>query len=230
MKTLTRDLRPFEVKAVDESSRTFEGLAATWDLDLGGDVIHKGAFRQTLDYWRTKGFAVPLIDQHRYTSIHDVLGSMVDAEERDEGLWARFEVDEDADGDKLLRHIKNKRINGLSIGYEAVNPERDEHGIRHLREVRLYEVSAVLWPMNPAATIDAGSVKSLTSDDAALAALSDDEVKALLGRLDVEAKARAEAATPKLSSEQADALRARLLSLRLRPLLSGTSGQNSNAA
>lgn len=219
MKTLTRALRPFEIKAVDEGSRTFEGLAATWDLDLGGDVIHRGAFAKTLTFWKERGFAIPLIDQHRYTSIHDVLGSMVEAEERDEGLWARFEVDDDAPGQKLLRHIKNQRINGLSIGYEAVQPERGDNGIRHLREVKLYEVSAVLWPMNPGAQIDAGSVKSLSD-------LTDEELRAEVARRDAEAKAAADAANPTLTPEQQDALRTLLLKTRLRPLLSRTTGQN----
>lgn len=216
MKTLTRALRPFEIKAVDEGSRTFEGLAATWDLDLGGDVIHRGAFAKTLTFWKERGFAIPLIDQHRYSSIHDVLGSMVEAEEKEEGLWARFEVDEDDAGAKLLRHIKNRRINGLSIGYEAVQPERGENGVRHLREVKLYEVSAVLWPMNPGATIDAGSVKSLDQ-------MSTEDLREELARR--EAEATAKAAGEKLPPEDQDALRARLLKLRLRPLLSRTSGQ-----
>jgi uncharacterized protein len=221
MKTLTKSFAPFEVKAVDDSARTFEGLASTWDLDLGGDVIHKGAFAKTLTYWREQGFAVPLIDQHRYGSIKDVLGSMVDAEERDEGLWARFEVDEDADGDKALRHVKRKRLNGLSIGYEAVQPERDEIGVRHLREVKLYEVSLVLWPMNPGAQFDPASAKSLLTE------MTDEEKEALREALAEEAKATArENAPPKqLSTEQADALRARLLALRLRPLLA-TAGHS----
>lgn len=218
MKTLTTALRRLEIKAVDESARTFEGLAATWDLDLGGDIIHKGAFRKTLAFWKQRGFAIPLIDNHRYTSIDDVMGTMVDAEERDEGLWARFEVDEDPKGEKLIRHIKGRRINGLSIGYEAVAPERDSKGIRHLKEIKLFEVSAVMFPMNPGATFDVGSVKALTD-------LSDEELRAEIDRREAEAKAAA--AGTLLTEEQKAALRADLLRVRLRPLLSRTSGQNS---
>ena len=55
---------PFHVKrdALDEDSRTFEGLAATWDLDLGGDVIHRGAFKRTLEEWQKAGSVIPLLD------------------------------------------------------------------------------------------------------------------------------------------------------------------------
>jgi HK97 family phage prohead protease len=213
-KQLKRIVTPFEVKGVNATDRTFEGLAATYDLDLGGDIIHPGAFAKTLALWKSGAFAVPLIDNHGYSSaIRNVVGSMVEAEEQEKGLWAKFEVDEDADGDKLIRHITRKRINGLSIGYEAVAPERDDIGIRHLKEVKLFEVSAVIWPMNPNATFDTDSVsvKSLFEG------LTDEQKTELRAFMDAEAAKAAENA--QLSEEQAAALRARLLKLRLRPLL-----------
>jgi HK97 family phage prohead protease len=216
-------LRPFEIKASNADERTFEGLAAAYSLDLGGDVIMPGAFTKTLAYWREKGFSIPLLNQHNYyNGIHDVLGSMVDAEERTEGLWAKFEVSQGANGDLLLDHIKNKRLNGLSIGYQPVEYEiNTDTGVRTLTEIRLREVSAVIWPMNEDAVIDASSVKSAASE------MSDDELKESLAALEREAKARAEKANPKLSQEKADELRDRLRSSRLRSLLSRTSGQNS---
>lgn len=208
-------LRPFEIKSIDTSARTFQGLAAAWSLDLGGDVIHKGAFKKTLAYWREKGFAIPLLNQHsHYNGIHDVLGSMLEADETDEGLLSEFEVDDGPDGQKLLRHIERKRLNGLSIGYEVVEAETDSDGIRHLHEVKLMEVSAVIWPMNTDAVIDASSVKSLITE------MSDDVLCELTDALRAEATARQQAANPPISQEKADQLRARLLSLRLRPLFS----------
>lgn len=221
-------LRPFAIKAVDATERTFEGFAAAWTQDLGRDVIHPGAFAKTLTYWREKGFSIPLINQHNYyNGIHDVLGSMVDAKETDEGLWAKFEVDDGPEGEKLLRHIVKKRLNGLSIGYEAVEAETDKDGIRHLREIKLFEVSAVIWPMNEDAVFDPGSVKSLLGNDEALKELNDEELTELKETLEREATARAEKANPPIPKEKADELRARLLKLRLRPLTVRTSGQNA---
>ena len=212
MKTLKKIITPFAVKAVSAAERTFEGLAATWDLDLGGDVIHAGAFTKTIALWKSGAFAIPLIDQHNYHSaIHNVVGSAIELEETDAGLRAKFEVDAGEDGDKLLRHIERKRINGLSIGYEAIAPERDQAGIRHLREVKLYEVSAVIWPMNPMATIDADSMKSLFEN------MSEEQRSELRAFMDAEA-AKA-AATTQLTADQQDALRARLKQVRLRPIL-----------
>lgn len=298
-------LRPFEIKAVEAKDRTFEGLAAAYTLDLGGDIIAPGAFTKTLAYWREKGFSIPLLNQHNYyNGIHDVLGSMVDAEERTEGLWAKFEVSQGANGDLLLDHITNKRLNGLSIGYQPVEYEiNSDTGIRTLKEIRLKEVSAVIWPMNEDAIIDANSIKSLLLtkakpkyavgdriiatashmegmkgmagevDEARAGSppyyainfdepmgegnphkwLAEDEMKAekpghkpsmdmgksvfsdlteyelkeSLEALTAEATARAEKANPMLTKEKADQLRNGILALRLRPLLSRTSGQNS---
>lgn len=222
-------LRPFEIKAVDDSARTFEGLAAAWSLDLGGDVIHPGAFAKTLTRWKENGFAIPLLNQHSYyNGIHDVLGSMVDAEEKDEGLWAKFEVDDGEDGQKLMRHIVRKRLNGLSIGYEPVEAETDKDGLRHLREIKLMEVSAVIWPMNPDAQFDASSVKSILTNSDSLKELSGEEIGELKDALDREAQAREQAANPPLSAEKADELARRLLSLRLRPLLSSAKQERAH--
>ena len=44
MTTIAKAVLPFDVKATDDTARTVTGLAAAWSLDLGGDVILKGAF------------------------------------------------------------------------------------------------------------------------------------------------------------------------------------------
>lgn len=168
---------PFAVKAdsLDDSARTFTGLASTWDLDLGGDVILKGAFRKTLADWRRSKSVLPLLDSHSaYGTVRAVVGKMVDAKETDGGLEATFEVIEGPDGDEIWRRIKGGYVTGLSIGYRAVKidmPSEEEQlaGVwRYLKEVALREVSVVVWPMNQGARIDAGSMKALAADIAAL--------------------------------------------------------------
>lgn len=181
-----------EVKAdsIDEDERTFTGLASTWDIDLGGDVIHKGAFKQTLNHWRSsEGRVIPLLDSHNaWGSVRNVLGKMVEAKETDAGLEATFTVIDGPDGDEIWRRLKSGLITGLSIGYRPVKiemptDEEERSGVwRHLKEVELREVSVVLWPMNEGARIDADSVKGLTAAIAALEAkdaLSDEETAEL---------------------------------------------------
>lgn len=170
MKTLAKQAARFEVKALDESARTFSGLASTWDEDLGGDIIEQGAFKRSLDAWRSSGKVLPLIDQHNYGSIRSVVGKMTAAKETKQGLETDWSVIEGPDGDEVMRRLKGGYIDSLSIGYEAVKWEIEKpegadpwNYVRHLKEVKLYEVSLVIWPMNPNALIDGDSVKSLTA-------------------------------------------------------------------
>lgn len=209
----------FEIKAdsVDEGARTFTGLASTWDLDLGGDVIRKGAFKRTLKSWRDSKAALPLLDSHNaYSSIRAVVGKLLAAEETDEGLVATFEVLDGPDGDEIWRRIKGGLVSGLSIGYRVIKQENagDEDRLkgvwRFLTEVKLEEVSVCLWPMNPGARIDPDSMKSMLTPEA-IAAMPDDEkarIRALLEPAPAEPEALAH-------YEKADALRLRIRRLNL---------------
>lgn len=62
--------------------------------------------------------------------------------------------------------LKSGVIRGMSIGYETLQCTMDGD-VRQLKELRLWEISVVTFPMNESATIS--SVKSLS--------LSDDEVQ-----------------------------------------------------
>lgn len=195
MKTLTKAHAPFEVKDLDEAKRTFSGLASTWDEDLGGDVIHRGAFKKTLGEWKSGKKVMPLIDQHNYGSIRSVVGKMLSAKETETGLETEWEVIDGDDGDEVMRRVKGGYIDSMSIGYEAVKweMERPEGAdpwdtVRHLKELKLYEVSLVIWPMNPGAVIDPSSLKGLM--DAFRDGTLSDEQKAEIRALPVEAKDR----------------------------------------
>lgn len=50
--------------------------------------------------------------------------------------------------------LKAKVLRGLSIGYDAVKSDYKD-GVRYLRELKLYEVSLVVLPMNEMATVTA---------------------------------------------------------------------------
>jgi hypothetical protein len=164
---------PFEVKAVDEGERTFNGLASVWDLDLGDDKIQRGAFKKSLAEWRESKTAMPLLNSHNHFDIMAALGQMLEAKETKAGLDSDWEIIEGADGDQtLIRLQPSKRtgravVGSMSIGYEAVKFDFEENDearfglVRNLREVKLREVSLVLFPMAPGALINVGSVKAM---------------------------------------------------------------------
>lgn len=167
MKTQTKMLAPFEIKSTDDGSLVFEGLASTWDLDLGGDIIHRGAFTRTLDHWKTSSKIIPLIDLHQYGSVRSVVGKMLDAKETDEGLLTTWEVLDSPDGREYWARIKGGFVDGLSIGYRPVGETPIEDGIRHLKEVALVETSLVIWGMNPGAKIQAikAALSTMTEEE-----------------------------------------------------------------
>lgn len=158
MKDIQRKLATFrDVKQVG-SSRRFRGIASTWEMDLGGDIVHRGAYARTLDHWRaSKGRRIiPLVDQHQYSSINKVVGKLISAEETAAGLECEFEVVDSPTGDEALARIRDGYINKLSIGYEVVHADNEktpDGTVRHLREIRLSEISLVIWPMNEGAII-----------------------------------------------------------------------------
>lgn len=174
VKLLTRRM---EVKQVDIGGRTFEGLAATWDRDLGGDIIEKGAFRKTIREWKKSGRILPLLDSHNWFSVRDTVGKLIAAEERDEGLWTKWLIVPGTDGDEILARLRSDDehgafIDSMSIGYRPVKfkiidpgeedkEEEFSEPTRLLQEIELHEVSLVLFPMNPAARIDSASVKTM---------------------------------------------------------------------
>lgn len=154
-----------QVKQVDPVARTFEGLASTWDEDLGGDVIERGAFEATLEEWRESGRVLPLLDSHNWFSVRDAVGRLIDAKETDEGLWTEWKIVPGRDGDEILQRLRPDEdgqpfIDSMSIGFRPSRWEFDEdEQLRFLKEVELHEVSLVLFPMNPEARIDASTVK-----------------------------------------------------------------------
>jgi len=195
----------FAVKSVDQKARKFSGLASTWEKDLGNDVIHQGAFRKTLSDWRKSNTkTIPLLDSHDRFSVDSVLGKMVTASETGAGLEAEFEMRDTEKAQEALAAVADGFISGLSIGYEPVEfkYEKPERGsmfdtIRHLTEVKLREVSLVVFPMNEGARVDPSSVKSLF--DAAKAGQLTDEMWAELLAL------RPAAATPAAPKNEAPA-------------------------
>ena len=166
---------PLSVKAetIDMTARTFEGLAATWDEDLGQDVIHKGAFKSSIVNWKSSGEAMPLLNSHDHYDIFAALGQAVSMKETADGLWAKWEVLPGDDGDKVLARLRPSPTTGravigkMSIGfvptkYSYEQPDGTESffdRVRHIEDAELKEVSLVLFPMNPNASIDASTVK-----------------------------------------------------------------------
>lgn len=143
----------FEVKELTEDG-IFEGYAATYHKDLGGDVIERGAFAETL---KEHGGKVPILFNHSWMK---PIGYGIEAQEDERGLLVRGEFTlgstDGRDAYETAKHAqRRKQAHGLSIGYSI----RGEDGaamrgdVRRLKSLNLHEYSMAVFPMNPKARI-----------------------------------------------------------------------------
>lgn len=143
-----RDFK-FDVKEVREDG-TFSGIASKYgEEDLYGDVIDKGAFTKTI----SENPTIPILWQH---DSREVIGSGTVKE------WGnKISVDgkldlEDPTAVKAYKKMKAALIRGLSIGFQTIKSRWEEvegRMVRHISELKLWEVSVVTFPALPTAQV-----------------------------------------------------------------------------
>lgn len=141
-------LRIQEVKAASDGAWEVSGYASTFgNVDLGGDVIHRGAFSASLK----SGQPVRFLYSHNPA---DVLGTTLSLKEDDTGLLGRWRISKTRLGEDVHTLLKDGALDSFSIGYLSKDFDYDEDaGTRRLKEVELLEVSVVAMPMNPQAVV-----------------------------------------------------------------------------
>jgi uncharacterized protein len=146
-----------KIKSLDDAG-TFVGLGAVYgNVDLGNDVIDPGAFSRTL----SPGKSWPILWQHDAAS---PIGHCK-ITDTPQGLQvAGTLMLSDPTAQKAYTFMKAGVVKGLSIGYETIQSTYDGD-IRHLTELRLWEISCVTFPMNESAQVS--GVKALSDDERA---------------------------------------------------------------
>jgi len=151
------DNTKLQVLESEEDSGILEGYASVFgNVDLSGDVVEKGAFKKTLETIR-KGY-VKLFDSHLiFEGTEAIIGVVTEAEEDDHGLKFKAKFSSTQRAQNIRTKIKEGILNALSFGFDVLKaaPDPKNEKIRHLTELKLYEVSVVAWGMNPKAMIEA---------------------------------------------------------------------------
>jgi len=91
------------------------------------------------------------------------VGSILSATETPAGLLINCQCDMDTEaGRAAFSGIQKGYAKGLSIGYNTVKSSVDSAGVRHLLEVKLWEISVVTtgYAANPLAMVDSASAKA----------------------------------------------------------------------
>lgn len=162
-------LTSFEVKLDDGGTPgSFEGYGAVFgNIDAYGDVIQKGAFKDTLREWKKAKRLPPMLVQHggwMFTDQDGIpVGKWEAMEEDDTGLRVRgrlINLDTER-GKNIYGAMREGVLDGMSIGYRAkefsLGTKPDEPR-RTLKKIDLVELSVVTFPANGAARV--ASVKA----------------------------------------------------------------------
>ena len=104
----------FETKAFGDAG-TFEGYAAIFgNVDLGGDVIERGAFKEIV---KGRNGMVKILNQHRSL---DPIG-LAEVKQDDKGLSFKGQlVLEAASARSMYALMKGGVVDGMSIGYDVL--------------------------------------------------------------------------------------------------------------
>lgn len=146
----------FEVKKESVTAEgDFEGYGSMFGgaPDSGGDIIAPGCFAKTLKARGRNGNGIALLWSHDSRAPIGVWRSL---QEDEKGLFCQGTIHPRAkpDGIPVLDIMRMGGIKGLSIGYQTVLAENDDKKkTRTLKEVELWEISPVTFPMSTRATI-----------------------------------------------------------------------------
>lgn len=174
-----------ELKSDGGNAGAFTGVLSTYDnVDSVGDICARGCYAKDLAINGTKR---PLLWQH---DPHQPIGSfeVVDSEK---ALTIAGKINLDVpQGKTAYSLLKAGDIDGLSIGYSAMEATWDAEGHRVLTEVKLWEGSVVTFPANEQATIT--NVKEGRKEADNMDEELEKRLKALEDRLDALEKSRKE--------------------------------------
>ena len=148
--------KSFELKS-DENG-IVEGYASTWTKtpDSYGDIVIKGAFKETLKKRKATGHPFPLCFNHDFDQI---IGAVFEAEEDDYGLKIRASFLNTPAAQEKRELVKEGIVWQFSFAYsvlgaEAPTEEEKKQGIyQKLTKLDLYEVSLVPVPANQTAVV-----------------------------------------------------------------------------
>ena len=155
---------------VDDNSRRVKVVISEMgSKDLDNDVIDNGAYTKTINERGPKGANLIWHLTDHNPSLKTAIGKFSEVYVDGQKLVGVTDIPNTSWGNDVLEFYKSGHINQHSIGFRTIKREpvnagkSDEYNL--IKEVLLYEGSAVLWGANPnTPTLSAG--KSATKEEA----------------------------------------------------------------
>lgn len=147
---------PGRVKAAGEPGTdegVFEAIVSVFgNVDSYGDKVMPGAFADTLAEWKASGDPIPVLWSHMSHDPDYHIGEVLEAEERDEGLWVKARIDlDEPKSRKVYKLLKGRRVTQFSFAYDVLDgamAKSDGEHVYELRKLKLYEVGPCLIGVN----------------------------------------------------------------------------------
>jgi HK97 family phage prohead protease len=151
-------MKQYNIKAVDaavmdadQSTRTVKvAFSQMGSVDRDNDIINSGAFTKTIKERGPKGSnqVWHLVDHN--ASLKSVLGKPHELYEESSYLIGITKMIDTPLGNDMLKMYADGLINQHSIGFSIIKDEMSKKdNVRIIKEVALWEGSAVLWGANP---------------------------------------------------------------------------------
>lgn len=199
-------------EALTAKEGVISGYASRFGVvDQGGDKVMPGAYTKSLQAAEGEGRKIKMLWQHDPAQ---PIGVWEEVREDEKGLFVKGRIMTGVQkGAEALALIEEGALDGLSIGYRTIRATRGEKNVRELRELELWEVSTVTFPMEKGSRIsdmkdmEAGNfagLKRYVESGMRDAGFTGDEAKAAAAACADKVKGMREA--PDLTAEMADFL------------------------
>lgn len=137
---------------IDVENKTVKAVWARFDnIDLDSDIIVKEAVTKTIKERGPKGknLIYSLVD-HIADTDH-MIGKPSELYVKDDMLIAVTKIVETEKGEDMIKMYNEGLINQHSIGFSTIKSDWQDskQTVRIIKELKLYEGSAVLWAANP---------------------------------------------------------------------------------
>lgn len=128
------------------------GYASTFGApsDEYGDVIAKGAFKDSIDKWNSVSYKLPMLWNH---TLNECIGYWYKFEEDDIGLKVEGKIFKNTErGLYVATCVENESISAVSIGFKLLKSIKAKE-YRIIENLKLLEISIVTVPAKENARI-----------------------------------------------------------------------------
>lgn len=137
------ETRSIDLRA-DTETGTVEGIAVPY-----GQTVGVGGYKERFERGAiTDSGSIKFFSQHR-----EIVGRVIETEDREEGFWIKAKVSDTSAGRDLLALMRDGAIDKFSVGFVPTEHREEKGGVIVRTRVDLREVSAVTFPAYSGAAI-----------------------------------------------------------------------------